>query len=139
MSLYDWVSTQMGAMHAGPNSPSVMVTHVKGSDGTQTPNIPARVDRDMQSEPSFDDGRMKTRMGQLTIRVADLATVSLEDSFLIVPVGGGAGEEWKVTGIPLETPAFREIAVSRTGNRRWATAATEHERGRSDGQARRAS
>lgn len=139
MSLYDWVSEKMGVLHAGPNSPTVLVTHVKGTDGTQTANIPARVDRDMHSEPSFDDGKMKTSIGQLTIRVADLAAVALEDSFLIPPASGGTAESWKVIDVPIETPAFREITVVRTGARRWATPAIEHDRARSDGAARRAS
>lgn len=135
MALYDIVAADLALIHADANGPAIVVTHVTAA-GVQTTNIKARFDRESNSEPNFDDGKMKTMTGTLIITVAALAAVALEDSFLIPPIGGGSAETWKVTDIPTENPAFRQIAVTRTAGRRWATTANEHDRAVSDGRGR---
>ncbi len=131
MSLYAQQAADLARIHADAVcSPSILVGHInQAASPVTTSNIPARFDRLDQDMPDFSDGRMKTRLGTLTIRVADLAAVAIDDSFLITPIGGGDAETWKVTGIPLENPAFRKIDVLCTGARRFITAQNEHNRG----------
>lgn len=128
MGLRDIMAADLARLNASAYGPAILVTHISAATSAQTSSIPAGFERLAQSESGFPDGQMKTRLGTLTIRVADLAAVAIDDSFLIPPIGGGDAETWKVTGIPLENPAFREIAVIHVGARRFIASANEHNR-----------